>query len=500
MNSPNTMLLFIFLPMATAALIPVFEKVWKELVDLLAIIAALALVVLALSFSTPLAIFGAQFTNLPEAFQVSQMLCLDRLSLLLVLVINGIGLCALIFSVEYMRHYGGKPKYYALFMLMLAGMNGVVLAHDLFTLYVFLEVAACSSYALVAFGLEHDELEAAFKYLVLAAAASALILLGIALIYFRTGGLDFGDVSRTISTQLLRGDVAVIFVILLFLVGFGLKMALVPFHAWLPDAHPSAPAPISAMLSGVLIKASGVYALIRIFYNVLGIQALPQVGQTMMALGVLTIVIASLLALVQTDFKRLLAYSSISQIGYIMLGFGRGTPLGFVGALYHLMNHATFKSLLFLVSGATQQATGTRDLTRMGGLAKRLPITATTSVFGSLAIAGVPPFNGFVSKTVIVVALVSAGLRNSRALYYWYAAVAVLFSLLTLAYFLKIQRKAFFGQLSAAFAEAQEVGVAMALPMVLLAVLCVALGVAYPWLYNVLLNPAANVLASLIVK
>jgi len=497
---PNSMLLFVFLPIAAAALLPIFEKVWQELVDFVANAVALALLVLAITFITPLRFNGALVLNFAELFQFSMTFYLDSLSLLLLLVINGIGLMALIYSIEYMKEYGGKGRYYALFLLMLAGMNGVVLSHDLFGLYVFLEVAACSSYALVAFGLKHEELEAAFKYLVLAAAASALILLSIALIYARTGSLDMKLVSDGINFSIYGGDKAVAFMVVLLLVGFGLKMAMVPFHAWLPDAHPSAPAPISAMLSGVLIKASGVYALMRILYNVFGLHTMPRVGFVLMAMGVLTIVVAGILALVQTDFKRLLAYSSIAQIGYILLGFGIGTPLAFAGALYHLLNHATFKSLLFLNSGAVQQAIHTRDLNKMGGLAKRMPVTAVTSLFGSLSISGVPPFNGFFSKLTIIVAAIQAGHMLGNHLYYWYAAVAVAFSVVTLGYFLKIQRKAFFGKLNEALAGAREAKFAMTLPMIVLAILCLALGVCYPWLNQTLLSPAANTLTSLFVR
>lgn len=496
----NSLLLFVFVPLVTAALLPVFERAWKGLVDFLAIAVAIALFSLTLSRIGPLQIYGSLTVNLSELLEFAQTFYLDWLSLVLLLVINGIGLMALIFSIDYMKHYGAKGRYYALFLLMMAGMNGVVLAHDLFGLYLFMEVAACSSYALVAYGLGRDELEASFKYLLLAAAASALILLGIALVYVRTGNLDMKLVSNAINISTYQGDKAVIFIALLFLTGFGLKAALVPFHAWLPDAHPSAPAPVSAMLSGVLIKASGIYALMRIMYNVIGIQAIPRLGYTLMGLGMLSLVVAALLALVQTDYKRLLAYSSISQIGYITFALGIGTPLAFVGALYHLLNHATFKSLLFLTSGATQQATGTRDLNQMGGLTKRLPLTGTTSLIGSLAISGVPPFNGFVSKAVIVIAALNAGWNTGEALYYFYGAVAAGFSVLTLAYFLKLQRKAFFGKLRAELANIREVGLAMGLPMVLLSVACLGLGVAYPWLYRGLLQPAARVLTSLMVR
>lgn len=497
---PNAMLLFVFLPVAAAALIPVVEKIWQGLADFLANAVAAALLALAIAYVAPLRITSPMTLNFTGLFQSSMTFYLDSVSLLLLLIINGIALMALIYSIEYMKEYGGKARYFALFLLMLAGMNGVVLSHDLFGLYVFLEVAACSSYVLVAFGLKHEELEAAFKYLIQAAAASALILLAIALIYARTGSLNMKLASDGINYAIYKGDKAVSFMIVLLITGFGLKMAMVPFHAWLPDAHPSAPAPISAMLSGVLIKASGVYALMRILYNVFGLKTIPKVGFALMGLGILTIVVASILALVQTDFKRLLAYSSISQIGYILLGFGIGTPLALLGALFHLTNHATFKSLLFLNSGAVQQQTRTRDLNQMGGLAKRMPVTALTSLAGSLSISGVPPFNGFLSKLIIILAAIEAGHALNNHLYYWYAATAIFFGVVTLAYFLKIQRKAFFGKLSEALAPAREAKFAMTLPMIILAVLCLALGVFFPWLSKYLFTPAALTLTSVFAR
>ena len=192
-----------------------------------------------------------------------------------------------------------------------------------------------------------------------------------------------------------------------FLLGFGLKAAIVPFHAWLPDAHPSAPAPISAMLSGLLIKVSGVYAMTRIFFNVFGLT--PALTTVLTVLGIASIFVGAFLAIGQKDMKRMLAYSSISQVGYVVLGIGIGTPLGILGGLFHLFNHALAKGLLFLNAGSVQQATGTRNLDEMGGLAKRMPVTAATSLVGSLSIAGVPPLGGFWSKLIIIIALVQAG-------------------------------------------------------------------------------------------
>jgi len=366
---------------------------------------------------------------------------------------------------------------------MIAGMNGLLLATDLFQVYLFLEVAAIASYALVAFGLGHDELEAAFKYLMLSAVASVFIMLAVTIIFGLTGSLGFEPVSqglRDLDAKFIVGLCSAFFIM-----GFGLKAALVPFHAWLPDAHPSAPAPISAVLSGLLIKVSGVYALTRVFITVFGLP--PDLSTVLMYLGIISMVVAALLALGQTDIKRMLAYSSISQVGYIILGIGLGTPLGVLGGLFHLFNHALAKSLLFLNSGSLQMSTGTRNLDEMGGLAKRMPVTAGTNLVGALSIAGVPPLNGFWSKLIIIIALIQAG--------HWaFALIAVLVSVLTLWYYLLIQRKAFFGKLNEKWNAVREAPFWMTVSTVLLALLCIVTGIFFAATVQSWVRPAADAL------
>lgn len=269
-----------------------------------------------------------------------------------------------------------------------------------------------------------------------------------------------------------------------FLMGFGLKSALVPFHAWLPDAHPSAPAPISAMLSGILIKSLGVYAIIRIFFSVLG--ASPEILNALMMLGGLSMIIAVCLALGQWDLKRLLAYHSISQIGYVVLGIGLGTPLGILGGLFHLFNHSVFKSLLFLNSGAVEYATGTRDLRKMGGLKEVMPVTANTSLIASMSIAGIPPFSGFWSKLIIIIACV-------QSQHFGYAFLAVLASILTLSSFMKVQRYAFFGELKERLSNVKEVPFFMKASMIALAVICLSAGLLLiPVVYSEFLKVAQD--------
>jgi len=417
---------FVAVPLVTAFLLPLlFSEKRRAGATLLANIATSALLVASIASIGQSAVYMVGKWPIPLGIN----LVLDGLSELIILAVSVVSFAAMLFSVGYMERYTAKPKYLSLFLLMVAGMNGVVLSGDMFNLFVFLEIASIASYALVGFGCGHEELEASFKYMVLGSIASMFILFGVAFVYGNTGSLNMAYVSKAIAqTGLNRG---LVFALGMFVVGFGLKAALVPFHAWLPDAHPSAPAPISAMLSGVLIKALGIYALVRIIFNVFGVSV--QLGWILIVLGVLSMVAGVFLAVGQWDFKRLLAYHSISQMGYVVLGIGigalvlaQGGPVGWaslaiLGGLFHLVNHATFKSLLFLTSGSVEMSTGTRQMKQMGGLAKVLPITRATCTIASASIAGVPPFNGFWSKLIIVVAAVQAQL-------YWLAAITVLVS------------------------------------------------------------------------
>jgi len=479
-------ILFVALPLVVAGILPLIGKLSRRVLpDLLANAALLFLLVFAVAAGRPLIAGGPvvqQLTWFGEAVNIQ--LALDGFSLFMLMVVSLVSLAVGVFSIDYMEHYGAKANYYALLLVMVAGMNGLVLSTDLFNLYVFLEVAAVASYALVAYGLEHDELEAAFKYLMLSVVASAFILISIALIFGMTGSLSLAGIAR--GLQELDAGPEVGIAAAMFVLGFGLKAALVPFHAWLPDAHPSAPAPISAILSGLLIKVSGVYALARVFLNVFGLT--PALSTVLMYLGIISAVVAAFLALGQKDVKRMLAYSSISQVGYVVLGLGIGTPLGIAGGLFHLFNHALAKGLLFLTSGSMQRATGTRDLDEMGGLARRMPVTAATNLVGSLSIAGVPPLNGFWSKLIIIIALFQAS-------HPVFALVAVLASVLTLWYYLVLQRKAFFGTLNEKWAAVKEAPFWMTVSTVALALICIGIGILFSLTIKSWIQPAADVLA-----
>lgn len=481
--------LFVVIPMGSAFLIPLFAKLWQRSADLIANAAGAAL--------AGLAVFGSVylFTDSPAliyrmggwAPKLGITLVYDHLTAVVALAVNIVGLAALLFSVRYLDHYTGRWKFYSLFMLILAGLNGVTVTGDMFNLFVFVEISAVSSYALVAFGTDFDELEAGFKYMVIGEIGGTAILLAIALLYAKASTLNMAAVSQVMAgfghTPLFW------FIVAAFLVGFAVKMAMVPFHAWLPDAHPSAPAPVSALLSGVFIKVLGVYAMSRVMFNVFGLSRAnaPAFFNLLIVFGVLSILAGGLLAYAQRDYKRLLAYSSISQIGYILIGLGIGNYWGIAGALFHILAHALGKGLLFLTGGSVEHATGTRDLDKLSGLEKSMPATAWSYLLGSLSLAGVPPFAGFFSKLFIVVGAVSAGM-------YWLAILAALFSTVTLGYLVRVANKAFFVRKDQEPTAAREVPATMLIAMLVLLVLTVVLGIGFKPVLDQLVGPAANVL------
>ncbi len=493
--------LFVAIPLIAAFLIVVFGKLLKGFHRFLAPMTLLILLCMAVFEFSGLGKNSIAYAMGgwigKEGLPLGIYLVLDGFSVLMLCIINLIGLIALFYSLSYIAKYTAESNYYALFCLIIAGMNGVVLSGDLFNLFVFLEVSVISSYALVAFGVGKTELEASFKYQVLGGLASMLILLAIGLIYWQTKTLNIADIRKVFEGG--YSSSFYLFVQVLLIAGFGLKAAIIPFHAWLPDAHSSAPSPISAMLSGVLIKAVGIYVLIRLFFNMFVFSQ--EIALVLTTLGAISMVVGSLLAIVQWDLKRLLAYSSISQVGYVVMAMGMGillllrgnneaaAILAIGGALYHMINHAVFKGLLFLNAGSLEHRLDTRNLKEMGGLSKAMPITSTTSFVASMSISGLPPFNGFFSKLIIIIAAI-----NGK--FYLLATLAVIVSIITLAYFLKFQKYAFHNKAAeTATQKIKEVPFPMSFSMIFLAALCLALSLlAIPSVSETILSPAIDAL------
>ena len=477
--------LFFALPLISAFLIPILGKIYKPLVWILSTVVSFALFILALygiAVTQQLPMIVYKMGNWPPPLGI--VMAFDSFSAFMVLIISIIVFTGSLFSLRYMSNYTGQWKFYTLFMLMTAGMMGICITGDLFNMFVFLEIAAISSYALVAFGVGAEELEASFKYIVMGEIGGLTFLLAIALIYAKTSTLNLADIST--SLQVIRHTTFFSMTLGMMLFAFSIKAALVPFHSWLPDAYPAAPAPISSLLAGICTKVFGIYTTARIVFNVFGLTRAndPLFFNILIGLGLLSIAFAGLTALNQKDYKRLLAYSSISQVGFIMLGFGIGNYYGVVGAILYILAHGLAKALLFLTSGSVVHATGTRDLQKLAGLGERMPTTAWSFRIGALSVIGLPPLVGFFAKLLIIMGAIKAG-------FIWLAILAIVLSVLSLAYLLKIESSVF---MKKGKIDAKTAPFTMRIAMVFLVVLIVLLGIGFQPIIDFVVGPAAHAL------
>ena len=412
---------------------------------------------------------------------------LDPLSAFIALIVTAIGLLAVVypnlagFDFEPTR---GSPLH-ALVLLLLAGLLGVVVSGDLFHLFVFLEIYAIATYALVATGGDRAVF-ASFRYLLIGTAGSGLYLIGVGFVYFSTGSLNMADLAGLLPE--LTGSPSIIGALVLITMGLAVKMALFPLHVWLPDAHANAPPAVAALLAAVQVKV-GAYALIRVLNQVFGTEfalgTLP-VGDALVWFGAAGILVGSVLAITQSDFKRLLAYSTVAQLGYIGVGIGLGTPLALVGALLHVLNHAVMKSALFFIAGGIYSQTKVREISKFAGLGARMPWLMAAFTVAAAGMVGIPPTAGFFSKFYLVLASVDEGL--------WpLAIVVVASSLLTAAYFLRVIEQVWTKEpIDAKIAASHEPTPGVLVPVVILAVAVLAIGIGNLGIVDGLLSPLAE--------
>ena len=476
--------LFILIPLAGVILLNLpFGPAFRRCAFPVAVLLAVAQIVIAL-----LAPAGWAAPGQLDSFLKLNLAATD-LSRVLLLATGLVLFTTFLVGWNMMQEARARFNFINVLLLALIGMNGVVLVTDLFSLYVFIEVTAIASFVLIAFDRRKHALEGAFKYIVLSAVATILMIGSVALLLLVAGGTSFASVAAALKAA--GASPIPILAVGGFLCGLFIKGGIVPFHGWLPDAYSAAPAPVSIFLAGIATKVSGIYALIRLTADTGAGAGLTGVfppsyafTQVILLVGAVSIVVGALAAIVQTDLKRMLAYSSISQVGYIVIGLGAG-PLGVAGSVFHLFNHALFKSLLFVNSAAVEQRLGTTDMNRLRGLGSRMPVTGVTSLIASLSTAGIPPLSGFWSKLIIIIALWQTG-------HHVYAGIAVLFSVVTLGYFLLMQRRLFFGKVADEFAHVREAGFGIVVPAVLLAFLTIAVGLAFPWILNTFVLPIAG--------
>ena len=472
---------------ALAALLGLFHRGAPRVVAIVATSVAAALAVTGLVGSLDRGVLRHELGGWPPPLGIEYVL--DPLAGFVAVVVAVMGLIVVLYPPR--PGFGLVPPkqhpLYALVLLLLGGLLGVAMTGDLFHLFVFLEIYAIASYALVALGGPRATF-ASLRYLIFGTIGSGFYLLGVGFLYFMTGTLNMADMAERLGPVL--DNQTVVAGLVLIVVGLAIKMALFPLHIWLPEAHSYAPPSVAALLAAVQVKVAA-YALIRILFDVFGFQVvvvdLP-VADLLVWFSAAGIVFGSVLAIAQTDFKRMLAYSTVAQLGYIGVGIGLANPLALVGALLHVLNHAVMKGCLFLVAGGISQQTGLRDIPSMRGLARRMPITGVAITLAALSMVGVPPTAGFFSKWYLLLGSLDAG----RPLI---AVVIGASSLLTLWYFLKLFETIYStdDEVHPRVRTATEASPSVLGPVLVLAAAIVVIGLANATIVSEVLDPLAEV-------
>ena len=360
----------------------------------------------------------------------------DPVNAIIVTMITFLAAMTAVFSTPYLKksnwlYMGG---YYTLLALLCVGLSGMTLTGDVFNLYVYLEIASLSGYGLIALGGNKGTL-AAFRYLLIGTIAASLYLLAIGFLYSMTGSLNMADLSVLLQDKM--DSPLIIMTVALFIAAFGIKAALFPFHGWQPDAYTFSHPGAAPLISGAMSKVPA-YAMLRFFFYLFGAQHLfVQHGLTVIGiLGAMGIILGSVMAIAQDDFRRMLAYSSVAQIGYIAVGLAIGSVYGLIGAILHIVNHAFMKGSLFMVIGGIQYRFGEFRISQLGQIHKKMPLTVVTLCIAALGMIGIPPTGGFFSKWYIMLGAMSTE-------QYIYVAVLVISSLLNAVYFFRVMENVF---------------------------------------------------------
>ena len=416
---------------------------------------------------------------------------IDYLSALFLAIIAVVSLLVTLYAQRFMQiaHYraGSLRYFYSILLFFFAAVLNVVVVADLFFFFVFWEIMTLTSYLMVIFRQEERvRLRAGYKYFLITHIATIFLFIGGILLYRLSGSFSFSFLKMAMAEMQQSQPGLLHFVLGCFFLGFATKAGILPMGDWLPDAYPAAPAPASAAFAGSMTKL-GIYGLVRVFCGLLPLSSHTQIWGLIIALfGAGSILVGTMTALVQEDAKRLLSFHVIGQMGYMFLAIGTGLyflrtqpVIGMIGlgaGIFHLINHVSYKSCLFFNAGAVFYKTGTRDINKVGGLARVLPVTAATAIIASLSIAGIPPFSGFASKWLIYQAALRGGF--SVPVFIILGLIAIFISAVTLASFVKFFGALFFGKYedNGSKARAGDVPAAMRLPQIILAALCILFG------------------------
>ncbi|MFH0847074.1 MAG: monovalent cation/H+ antiporter subunit D family protein [Chloroflexota bacterium] len=405
--------LIIITPLLTAVIISILSEWKKSLALPLSIIALSASLLMSVSLipeTLRMGYISYRLSAWEPPFGIE--IRIDYLGLFMMVLVSLVSLISVIYSGKYIRREVSADReavYYSLFMLIAGSMLGFLATGDIFNMFVFIEIMSITSYALVAIAGEGRAIRAAFRYLIMGAPSSILILLAISFLYAVTGTLNMGDLTAKIASSAYPKVVTVAYGV--FIIGFAVKAALFPLHQWLPDVHSIAPSPVSALLSGLVVKM-GIFGVIRL---ALSIYTTRYSGGANAVTGLLAwvgagaILFGSVMAIRQEELKRMVAYSTVAHVGYIFTGIGLMEKASLVGSIYHILDHSLAKACLFLVAGAVIYATGYRRINDLRGAAKKMPLSCAAFALASLSVIGIPPTAGFVSKWYLIRGSFTAG-------------------------------------------------------------------------------------------
>lgn len=426
-------------------------------------------------------------------------LLLDGIAFPITFAVVVLGFLAIVYAVGYTDHSENKPTFFANTLFFVMGMQWVTMATNVIEFFIAWELMLVPSYVLILFwGLPETRKRTAMKFWLYTQSGAVCLLVGFGILYSLTGSFILVNIGASIAA--LGAEFATILKIIFILLaaGFLVKMAVFPIHWWLPPVHAEAPTPISVLLSGAMIE-TGAYALVR-FGTITLHGTAEALAFGVAALGVITMFYGGFMALAQKDIKRLLAYSSVSQMGYVLFALGVFTTTGVAGGMFHLINHAFSKGLLFMTAGAVIHQTGLRDITKMGGLSNKMPITAFAAAIGMMSIAGSPPLSGFASEWmmflggfdhVLILHPITQALIGIDYGFLMLTVFAVSSSILSAGYMLRFFWKVFLGPHPEELEDVKETSRSMTIPMIILGVLIVLFGI-FPGLALDVIMPAVN--------
>jgi formate hydrogenlyase subunit 3/multisubunit Na+/H+ antiporter MnhD subunit len=417
-------------------------------------------------------------------FNLNLDLVVGPLSGFILLFAGGFALLIALFSLSYRARRDRNREYYAFLLFALTGSCGVLMSDHILFFLIFWEIVTASLYFLINTGGAESRAGATKTFAMLGAGDGAM-LLGIGLLWYLSRTFVISELQIPINGALP------VLAFLLLMLGAITKAGAMPLHSWIPAASNGAPAPVMAFLPAAVDKLLGIYLLFRIATGIFVMSE--SLGLVLMIIGAVTILAAVMVAMVQHDLRRLLSYHAISQVGYMLLGIGTMSPIGIAGGLFHMLNHSIYKSCLFLCSGSVEHRAGSTDLGELGGLAKVMPVTFASCLVAALAISGIPPFNGFVSKWMVYQGVIDTGNRA----YFIFLIAAMFGSALTLASFIKVIYTVFLGERSERTRAVKgESSLGMQVPLIVLSLLCLIFGIFYGLPLRNFIDPSLGMTAA----